>query len=1309
MTAITSDLGSGLTAPVRSWNTTTSWQGGVIPGSADDVTISGYRTTINQSAISKWLSSSPISITVASASGFPTSGYFWTGTANGEPVRINYTGVSSNTFTGCTIDTSDPNYPWDLGGQIANGQYVLSPAPIIKMTGTDSWVINSLTIQNGGFFQMDPGTRLQINAYVTIRDGWFVGRASTGTTSTVIITRPEAGGFGYFQTENYPMSFLDIDGSETRSWGTLTNSIAIGGVTATIAVNTWTFAIGDEVAIYDPGQTANRKRSYNVFRDAVNHYVGMDEGFDVAGVTGSTLYLSRRNGARGTVKTITTYGTQKILTVDKNDHASQLNFKAGDIITANNKVYTIDSVANSEYTLASYDFQRGSTLADFLTDYTYETGWAIDAYGAYFTSSSSGHGALVQKYLWRREMIVEANISQYDQYTTGTYNSNGLGLLMSYDPGTRQGAKGWYDNSKTGWWRVEDSADKINYNEHMTGEFDDYHQLSLDTAADTSAVKNGLRGQFRSGPNLWRSESRDHIMKFSVNGEQLGEKFSMNGLPGGLWGYHIVNNQTRARVKSITYKAPTQDLYITTTDNFNVGDIVYEAGAELTHAQGRKIVKIASKITDRGTHDDLAFGYRGLYSGDGYWPICLNVNGSANGSGFYILNHEQIADYWLDAGTGANPYVVIDLGTQRTFTHVGFSPRTDEMGTDPGMVSVQIWGSNDNITYTSIYGPTTDTKKYVGNGTASWANQIGYYATGSQTYRYVKFSTNGHNGTSNTTINRYLNIGVFNFASGNYTIGVNNAADFNIGDTISVICHQQAQGNYSDLFMYNTAKAGGNVDTKYYVPYTHRIVINKVGNTLYLDAPINWGFIEGGETVVKINRQFNIKGYYSKDGGTLWQKPYFVTNQGTNTPRIHWLKNVYFTDVGSSRLGASSFFRGVTLASQDYNNANIVDSCSVEGYNDSNANGFTAYTAPAIWRNNYIANVYEYRPYYMSSFQGVASFNNKIHQIYFLRNEGQTMNPYNYNEGCAMYAWTVDGFGNDNYTTGAMQREWRRNVMHGWRDIAGFYGNDTGSTGLICPINVIEYNRFYACNYIAYQIRAPHDLNFPVGSDIFCKHPGQRLTQYRNVGWTGWYSINDYGVPYGGGKDLGRASYDLTVSGYYQHTIKFAGADYLRFHSNTSDGQLAIMAIRGYCKAPVPIQVYIEFEYRQPYRHNRNQNGNWDYGKIRVGATQNGVYLPGFYQNAPLPTTDNWQKYVNTVTNFASTSGQFIVWLGRGDDSSFVDIRNARAWVITNTATNVTVINNTFDTSKYFDPSQDKRYIQPAVTTASNRFRQIKL
>ena len=1310
MAAITSALGAGVTAPIRSWNTTTTWQGGVIPGAADDVTISGYRTTINQSAISKWLIASPITITVASTANFPTSSsYFWTGTDRGEPVRINYTGVSGNSFTGCTIDTSDPNYPWDLGGSIANGQYVLSPAPIIKMVNTESWTINSLTIQNGGFFQMDPGTTLRANAFITIRDGWFVGRASTASTSTVIVARPEAQGLGYFQTENFPMSILDIDGSETRTWGTLTNSIAIGGVTATVSISTGSFAIGDEVAVYDPRVTANRRRNFSVFRDVVNNYAGMDEGFDVCGVSGSNVYLSRRNGARGTIKNVTNFGSQQILTVDKNDHQGQLSFKAGDTIVVNNNVYVINSVAKSEYPLASYNFQTGSTLADFLTDYAYETGWAIDQYGAYFTSSSSTHGALAQKFLWRREMIVECEVSPLNQYSTGTRATQGFGLLMSYDPSTRQGARGWYDQAKMGFWKIDDGADRIYFSEHMTGEYDDFHQLSLDTSADTPAIVGGLRNQLR-GPNLLRVETRDHQMKFSVNGEQIGERFSMNALPGGLWGYHSISNNTNARIKSLTYKAPTQDLYITAAAAFNSGDIVYEAGAELAHAAGRTIVKIASKITGVGTHDDFAFAYRASYNPDGAYPLCVNVNGSANAGGGWITNHDMIRDYWLDVGTSASPlYVTLDLGQQRTFTHVSFQPRIDEMGTDPGMVAVQIYGSNDNSTFTSIYGPTTDTKKYVGGGTGGWYNQMGHYAVGTQTYRYVRFSTTGHDGTANTTINRYLNIGVHNFTAG-FTIVVNNASDFRVGDVISVMCHSQETGNVEDLHQYNTVKAGGNADTKYWTPFTHRTITNKVGNTLFLDAPINWGFIEGGETVVKVNKQFVMRGFYSKDGGTLWQKPYFVTNSGTNTPRIHWLKNVYWVDVGSSRLGGNNWFRGVNFWSQDYNNNNIVDGCSLEGYNNSGANGFTTTNAGTTWRNNYIANVHEFRPYYLNSYQGVAIFNNKIHQIANLRAESQINSPFNYNEACGMNSFLgYQALVVDAYTTGAMQREWRRNVMHGWREISGYYDNNINGGGVICPIFVIEYNRYYATNYMIYQIRNPHDLDFPVGSDVACRHPGQRVTQYRNVGWTGWWSSNDWGQPYGGSKDLGRAGYDMTVAGLYHHTIRPEGADYLRIYANTADGQLPLASIRGYVKVATPFQVYVEFEYRQPMRYNRTQNGNWDNGRFRVGALQNGVYVSGYPQYTPLPTSDAWQRYVNTVTTFVSTAGQFAVWIGRADDSSFIDVRNMRAYVITNTSTNVTVLLNNFDTSKYFDPSGDKRFIQPAAPTASNRFKTIKL
>ena len=214
-------------------------------------------------------------------------------------------------------------------------------------------------------------------------------------------------------------------------------------------------------------------------------------------------------------------------------------------------------------------------------------------------------------------------------------------------------------------------------------------------------------------------------------------------------------------------------------------------------------------------------------------------------------------------------------------------------------------------------GPTTDTLKYVGGGTGGWYNQLGMYSTGSQTYRYIKFSTNGHNGTSNTTYNRWINLGVHNFASSNYTIVVNNASDFAIGDIITVMGHTNDYGNNEDLHMYNATKAGANFETLFHVPYTHRTITNIVGNTIYLNGPINWCYIEGGESVVKVSRNLRMTGYVGLTGSTRYEKPYFKVNQGTSTPQVRYIKNIYFDKVGSSRASASSFLRGVDVAAKE--------------------------------------------------------------------------------------------------------------------------------------------------------------------------------------------------------------------------------------------------------------------------------------------------------------------------------------------------------------------------------------------------------
>ena len=48
-----------------------------------------------------------MTITVASTANFASSGFFYTVTNGDEILKINYTGITGTTFTGCSVDETD--------------------------------------------------------------------------------------------------------------------------------------------------------------------------------------------------------------------------------------------------------------------------------------------------------------------------------------------------------------------------------------------------------------------------------------------------------------------------------------------------------------------------------------------------------------------------------------------------------------------------------------------------------------------------------------------------------------------------------------------------------------------------------------------------------------------------------------------------------------------------------------------------------------------------------------------------------------------------------------------------------------------------------------------------------------------------------------------------------------------------------------------------------------------------------------------------------------------------------------------------
>jgi hypothetical protein len=553
-----------------------------------------------------------------------------------------------------------------------------------------------------------------------------------------------------------------------------------------------------------------------------------------------------------------------------------------------------------------------------------------------------------------------------------------------------------------------------------------------------------------------------------------------------------------------------------------------------------------------------------------------------------------------------------------------------------------------------------------------------------------------------------MKLGVFNFASNNYTININNASDFATGDVITVLPHSSYINN-DDYHHYQAVKAGQNIDNYYHTSNTHSTVVNVVGNTLYLDRPINYGFVEGKESVVKINRNFKMLGFLSSNGETKFQKPYFKVNQGTNPCQIRIAKNWQFYNVGSSRVSASGFIRGVDFASQDSWNVSIVEGISVIGYNNSDANGLTFQNSHAICRNGYVGNVRDFRPYYSYSRQGTATYNMKMNSLYRFRPESLQNKVTNYNECAGARQWDVAAVYDTDFWACPTAVEFRRNNLHGIYGIPSFIpgsGTLPESTGQIFKN---EYNLLYATNLASWNQGVSSQAYTPVGLDIHAEHPGLRLSWQRNESYIGWYNTaGDMGNPLYEQRDLMRADYNLSMV-VYRIFIQRTGNDYIRTYTPTDDSYYPMSVFTIYCKTAVPFQIYVEFEYRNPFRLDRAYNtnlGNNGSGLL-LSAIQNGVLLSGYPLTNFRPTNAGWNKYSATITGFTSAVGTGSVFLSSRSTFQTIDLRNMRAYVMTNNPNEIITSINTFDTTKYHNLSGDKKYMAP-ISTGANKFKKVK-
>jgi hypothetical protein len=1263
-------------------NTTTTWLGGVLPVGVDQVYVVGRRTTINQVAFDKWTGTR--TITVASTANFASTGFFYTVTNGGEIAKVNYTGTTGTTFTGCSVDETDSFYSWTSGQQIPNGTYVHNPAYIINIASGQTFECNELIIEQGGWLNIASGGTLKVNQGIILRDGRLVGSGS----GTIIISRPAgtaaASTVGYLNAENFPLSVLDIDGGENRTYATLSSQANAGNTSISVSgVTNGSFAVGDEIAVYEYNDYRRRNVGYTGYRDITANFKDMDEGLDVVGVSGGTIYVGMRNGAKGTIKSVETVSSQKVVEVSLDD----IYFNAGDKIVINNASYTIDSITESEYTLYDYDFTNPVTdLSDFWVNdatHVYSSGWTIES-GIGLRNTSGAYRELVHKFLWTRECVVEAEMSPLSAYTSGTLGNSAFGILTAYDPAFRWGHRG-FDGFKSDYFVIDDVNQDMYF---VIRSMSSYPNNRPDRVAGVlSAIRQ---------PATYKVDSRKHRTTCYFNGNEFTTEHRRDGHFKGLVG--IFNNtSTNFRCRRLTIKVPTQKLYITTTDSITTASgPVYQSGIDHTHPSGSRVVKIASINTGTGNHQDLAFAYRGQ-SGSGVWPLIIQRNGTnaTNAEFPYLHNHDMNVDYFHNlTETTAQVGVTIDLTSQQTFTHVSFVPRVNDSVGFYGYNNVAIYGSNDLTNWTTLYGPTNDTKKWYGAGGSY--NRMAFYPTGTVSFRYVKFETRGDQGGANR--NRYVNLGVHNFSDG-FKLTLNNASDFAIGDTITVL----TDGGYSigsrelEAFQSYVTAAAGDPENYYHGGWVQECTItDKVGDTLYLNKPVWWGYIEGGADsakIVKTNRNFVITGEIGASSSfNDWRRPSITYNAGTNLARKYLMRNTRLSHIGSYRYsGSTNFNRGVVPGSQDYWNNPLFDGVVYMMGSDSNNpwTGFGANSGIWILRNSTIVIVGAIYGYITPSFSGCALFNNKIMSLYRVYSDSLRSYAINYNE----IATCDQGI---QFVTARTDRsvipsfnEIRYNSIKGTSNIGIFLNSETVGTRRLWRVR-IENNKFRGMDDHS-NAGSTFDGWPYVSSNAMAEHTGSRLSRYRNEGHVlqGDTSSNLSAVSRQ--VNFNRFGYDLAYGVFDIYELDPSRPDVTRIYRPNSDRTLPSLGVELEILDNVPFQIQVKLDYRFPLMANLQDDGIQD-GALEFNPIQNGTLISGTqYTVTPSTAGIGWNTFTYTFNTYSASYGKASLYMGRDSRNGYVDIRNSSATILTDYPDKIRVIGNTFNLANLWDQHRENR------------------
>ena len=957
------------------WTNPAIWYGGIAPTASDQVFIRGIRTTINfVGGYNPWLGTQ--TLTVASTAGLPVSGAVFTYTDRDDEIRITYTTCSATQLISASIDTSF--YSWSLdifpttqslpskkGGVIPNGAFVqfrpgqiqITASMFISASNSMSAAVPAITIENGGDLRMFSGSTLAVDGPMVINDGAFemTGSATylfrrnfpSQSTETGVINNING-----IVAGNFPLQKLIVRGPENRSNTVLSQSVAVGDTYLPVA-DPAPFAIGDHIFVGEPYLT--QSRGDNGFRNAyVTEISSYDEVFEVAGVDNPNkrLYIQRMNGLNGVVKA-TASATELIVDEER--------FQVGDKVVINNQIRTVTAVSSFDFLLKDYNFSSSATLAEWETDLTRSFSFSdftlFPGLGlTQFTSNQYRH--LFVKDIMLDNVKVEAYVSNLRNITAGSGSRGEFGIHIQAEPQVDS-----------------DIGSPTSFNPHRTSFVMDpaNNRVYLRQKFYNNGIFNTIyTGSYAiDGPKKITLEASNGMIRGYLNDLPVFDEVMRAGNYWGRVGVFTNGNNCFVCTRYVVY-AKYEKITLDSGITVNIGDTVYETGAEYSHRINDRVIKLASVVTNPLEHKDLSFAYRGAeeynYGVTGSFPY-IYANNSASKNTDSNNVSRLVGDYFTNyaLGTANSRSVIIDFGQRVTFNNVGFN---DALATNLQNFTSSVNGgisfSGSNGITGSLLSPTASFWVPI-TGTLDsrlrvTAETYRSFTFPSQSFRFLRIETQGI--TRSDLRNTFAGYRVLQNVSN--SIAVNNASDLGIGDQIYIFTRNNVS-SYRHLTNYlPVIQLTSSLNTASFVDRItqHYTIVNKSASVLFLDRQFEEGNIEAGALVVKLNRTLQFSGSLAS-GSQAWRVGKIAAlGAGSQQP----VRRILFENASFQHLNAdypflggagNAVYNGFGLTEANFfNYMGLVQGCTFyNGYNHVGAPWNFAGRAGYATRHNTITNI----------------------------------------------------------------------------------------------------------------------------------------------------------------------------------------------------------------------------------------------------------------------------------------------------------------------------------------------------------------